>query len=374
MQDLTFQSVPLTEETLSEIYGEWLDLAYNAIEKNVFFFPWFVRASIPLLRPKQPQIVTVYQEDLLIGLTIMQADTGYAKVPVGFFRSCLQYHQFLATPLIRDGYASEFFKGVGDWLDASPQSKSFCVLSLLAGEGEISDAADKVFNLQKRPVAQIETFERAAIIGSSAEGASETDHISKSRLKNLKRRERNLAKLGQVSIEHFSRGDDEKAWLEDFIRLENSGWKGEAKTSIAENPIDEDFYHEMVASAASENALSLIRLSIDGVPIAYTLDLVCDSFVYCLKSAHDANYRKYAPGVILEYETLKKYRRPGMNLFVDSCTSPDNSMINELWPGQRRIRSIAFAKTGGVHGFIFKSVFLLKQAITNKPSLKWKER
>ena len=374
MRGITFQSEPLTDEAVSNLYEAWLDLAHDAIEKNVFFFPWFVRASIPLLKPKHPQIVTVYQDGMLIGLALMQSDKGYAKVPVGFVRSCLQYHQFLATPLIRDGHAEEFFEGLTEWLDASPQSKSFCVLSLLAGDGEIWNAADKVLSDQNRPVAQIEEFERAAIIGPPTEGNDPTAHIGKSRLKNLKRRERNLAKLGQVSIEHFSRGDDEKAWLEDFIRLENSGWKGEAKTSIAENPIDEDFYHEMVASAASENALSLIRLSIDGVPIAYTLDLVCDSFVYCLKSAHDANYRKYAPGVILEYETLKKYRRPGMNLFVDSCTSPDNSMINELWPDQRRIRSIAFAKTGGVHGFIFKSVFLLKQAITNKPSLKWKER
>ena len=113
MQSITFQSAPLTEETLSDLYSEWLNLAHCAIEKNVFFFPWFVHASIPLLEPKQPQIVTIYQEGLLIGLTIMQSDTGYAKVPVGFFRSCLQYHQFLATPLIRNGYAKEFFSGIG---------------------------------------------------------------------------------------------------------------------------------------------------------------------------------------------------------------------------------------------------------------------
>lgn len=374
MQSITFQSAPLTEETLSDLYSEWLNLAHCAIEKNVFFFPWFVHASIPLLEPKQPQIVTIYQEGLLIGLTIMQSDTGYAKVPVGFFRSCLQYHQFLATPLIRNGYAKEFFSGIGAWLDASPHNKSFCVLSLLTGEGEISDAADEVFEQQKRSVSQVETFERAAIIGSSTETASITDHISKSRSKNLKRREKSLAKLGEVAIEHFSQGDDDKEWLDDFIRLENSGWKGEAKTSIAENPIDQKFYHEMVASAASEGSLSLIRLSIDGVPIAYTLDLACGPFVYCLKSAHDASYRKYAPGVILEYETLKKYRQSGIDIFVDSCTSPDNTMLNELWPDRRKIRSIAFARTGGVHGIIFKSVFLLKQAINNKPSLKWKER
>jgi len=356
MRDTTFQSVPLTDETVSDLYEEWSDLAHNAIEKNVFFFPWFVRASISLLKPKQPQIVTVRSDGRLIGLIIMQSDKGYAKVPVSFFRTCLQYHQFLATPLIRSGYAGEFFTGLGDWLDASPQNKSFCALSLLSGEGEIADAADEVFKLQDRPVALMETFDRAAIVGPSAQSGQPTDHISKSRLKSLKRREKNLSKLGTVTVDRFSEGDNAGEWLDDFIRLEDTGWKGEAKTSIAENPIDADFYHQMVASADSENSVSFLRLSVDGVPIAYTLDLQCGPFVYCLKSAHDAAYRKYAPGVILEYETLKKYYRPDGDVFVDSCTSPDNAMINELWPHSRKIRSIAFAKAGNVHGFVFKNL------------------
>lgn len=374
MLGLTFQSVPLTEEAVSRLDSEWADLADNAIEKNVFFFPWFVRSSIPLLKPKLPQIVTVRREDRLIGLVMMQSDTGYAKVPVGFFRTCLQYHQFLATPLIRAGHAEDFFTGLGKWLDTAPQNKSFCVLSLLSGEGEIADAATTFLENENRAAAQVEIIERAAISEPLSAGSDPTSHISKSRLKSVKRREKNLAKLGDVSVDHFSEGDDAQAWLDDFIRLENSGWKGDEETSIAKNPIDADFYRAMVAAADSEKALSFLRLSVDGVPIAYTLDLISGSFAYCLKSAHDVEFRKYAPGVILEYETLKKYHRPGANIFVDSCTAPDNTMINELWPGKRKIQSIAFARKGNLHSFIFKSVFLLKQAITKKSAPKWKER
>jgi len=190
----------------------------------------------------------------------------------------------------------------------------------------------------------------------------------------LQRRQKNLSKLGKVSVDHFSEGDDAKEWLDDFIRVETTGWKGDEKTSIAENPIDAVFYDEMVASAEAEDALAFVRLSVDEVPIAYTLDLQCGSFAYCIKCGHDAAYRKYAPGVILEYETLKRHYRPDENVFVDSCTSPNNTMINDLWPDRRKIRNMAFGKTGNVHGFIFKSVFALKQAMNNRPSLKWKER
>jgi len=310
----------------------------------------------------------------LVGLAILQPDRGYAKVPVQFYKTCLHYHQFFGTPLIREGCAEEFFTGIGGWLDTASQNRSFCVLNLLSGEGKIADAADEVFERQGRHVYRIEEFARAAIVGPSPTSGAQTDHIKKSRLKSLNRRIKNLSKLGEVTVDHFSERDNAKEWLDDFVRVETTGWKGDEKTSIAENPIDADFYNEMVTSADAENALVFVRLSLGGVPIAYTLDLKCGSFAYCVKCGHDAAYRKYAPGVILEYETLKKYYRPEENVFVDSCTSPDNTMINDLWPHKRKIRNIAFAKTGSVHGFIFKSVFLLKQAINNRPSLKWKER
>ncbi len=360
MRDITFQSAALTDEMVSRLYDAWDDLAQNAIEKNVFFFPWFIRASIPLLRPQKPLVVTVYKGDLLIGLTIMQPDTGYAKMPVSFYRTSLQYHQFLATPLVRNGYANEFFRGLGNWLDSSPHKKSFGVLSLLSGDGEIADTAINAFSSQSRLVATVEEVERPAIIGPSSSEEASIEHISKSRLKNLKRRKASLSKLGKVSVDHLSTADNAEEWLEDFIRIENSGWKHEEKTSIAENPIDMEFYREMVRAAQATNSLSFLRLSIDGVAIAYTLDLKCSSYVYCVKCAHDVNYRKYAPGVLLEYETLKKYYQPNMPIHVDSCTSPENDMLNGMWPSKAKITTLAFSKNTLLHHQIFKSVFFVK--------------
>jgi len=371
MSGITFTSSDLTTETVADLDEAWSDLAKNAIEKNVFLFPWFIRASIPLLKPKKPLLVAVYQDSLLIGLTLMQTDKGYAKLPVSFFRNCFHYHQFLATPLIRKGHSENFFVGLGKWLDASSGNKSFCLLNLLSGDGEIARAADAVFGSEDRATALLDQFERAAIVGASTPDASHDIHIGKNRLKNLRRRRNQLSKLGDVSVECLSPDDSAQEWLDGFIRLENSGWKNKARTSIALNPIDLDFYRDMIASAAEEDALLFMRLSVDGVPIAYTLDLFSDPFIYCVKSAYDPAYRKYAPGVILEHETLKKYRRPDGHLStVDSCTSPENEMLNELWPDKRKIIALAFARSGLQHRFAFKSVLLLKTVVGKSGTLK----
>ena len=371
MRGITFTSSELSEETVADLHDAWGDLANHSIEKNVFLFPWFIRASIPLLQSKNPLLVTIYQDNLLIGLTLMQTDTGYAKLPVSFFRNCLHYHQFLATPLIREGHSQDFFKGLGKWLDASSGNKSFCLLNLLSGDGEIAKAADTVFGSENRATALLDQFERAAIIGPATTEVGGDSHISKNRLKNLRRRRNQLSKLGDVSVECFASNDSAEEWLEGFIRLENSGWKNEAKTSIAQNRMDLAFYREMIASAAEETALLFMRLTVDGVPIAYTLDLSSGPFIYCVKSAHDAAYRKYAPGVILEYETLKRYRRPNGQLStVDSCTSPDNEMLNELWPDKREITALAFARAGIQHRLAFKSVLFLKTLVGKSGTLK----
>lgn len=370
MLGTTFRSTPLTSEAVSDLYDEWAALAHDSIEGNVFLLPWFIEASLPLLKPKNPTVITVHDGDILIGLALMQPDRGYARIPVGFYRSCHHYHQFLATPLIRKGYAKEFFATLGKWLDSSPASASFCLLNLLSGDGEIAQAADEVFNAESRSMALVDQFERAAIIGPATSVQDSERHISKNRLKSLNRRRKQLAKTGDVSIEHFSPDDNAQEWLEDFIRLENSGWKHDIKTSIAENPIDAEFYHQMIDAAEAENALSFMRLVVDRVAIAYTLDLHCDSFVYCLKCAHDADYRKYAPGVILEYETFKKYYRPGMHLYVDSCTSPENKMINDIWPHKRKVIALSFAKTGFHHALLLKSTMLVKNMIGNVGAIK----
>lgn len=350
---VNYKTVPLTAQAIADLDDQWYDLAAGAVEKNVYFFPWFIQASLGLYKNKQPTLLSIYYDDLLIGLLTYEDSFGYAKLPIGFYRTALHPHQFTGTPLIRDGYAQSFAAGLGLWIDAAPQSRSFCQLLQLNGEEEIVSALEERFTAEKRAFAFLERNERAAILTPQGPAQISHSHISKSRLKSIKRRRKNLEKLGSVSIETLSKDDDIQIWFDDFLRVENCGWKNELGTSIQENPADIEFYREMLGDAQKNNCVNFFRLCLDGKAIAYTLDILSGPFSYCLKCGHDFEYRKYAPGVLLELETLDYYVSNGEENIVDSCTHFDNTMLNDLWPDRKKIVSLGIAKKQIHHKILF---------------------
>ena len=108
-------------------------------------------------------------------------------------------------------------------------------------------------------------------------------------------------------------------------------------------------------------------MSVGDKPIAYTFDLAHGAYVYCMKCAHDLEYRKFAPGVLMEFETLKFYGSKEVTAIVDSCSSPDNEMLNDLWPERKTIMGLAIARKNWLHETAFSvmekaKLFLQKRA------------
>lgn len=361
-EHMTWRSQPLSLEAVDGLVEPWADLADHAIEKNIFLSPWFVRASIPLFKTN-PEIISIWEGEQLISLFLASADRGYAKLPIGFHRSALHPHQFLATPLVRENCSRSFAEGVFKWIDALPQKCSFALFTHLTGEGEIDASLRKISAEQGRKSFEVSRFRRAAVEG----GGNGMAHLRKSRRRSLERSMKKLEEKGPVT---FTRLDDEAAlddWLGDFFRIENSGWKREGKTSIEQNPQDISFYRQIAADAFKAGNLNFFRLSVGDKPIAYTFDLVHGPFVYCMKCAHDLEFRKFAPGVLMEFETLKFYGSDGAAAIVDSCSSPDNQMLNDLWPERKTVIGLAIARKSWLHEAAFSfmqqaKLFLMERA------------
>ncbi len=353
----------LNLETARALYPHWSDLALNAIEKNVFYFPWFVTPSLPLLEVKQPKIVTVYLGDLLIGLFIVHEDIGYAHLPIPFYRTALHLHQFLGTPLVRTGYSDQFAAGLCAWLDAAPKERSFLLLTQQTGDSEIFRAVAKICKTQNRQLIMLDQAKRAAITPCPNGNGAPENHISKNRRKSLNRKLKNLISVGDVSIEKLSCEEDFDNWIDSFLTLENAGWKGDQQTSILSSKKDIALYREMVFSALNDGHLNFFRMTLNGEPIAYTLDISCPPNTYCVKSCFDPSYKEYSPGILMEFETLKYYSQHAQFGMVDSCTDPENAILNELWPDRKRIVTLAIARKGLVYRFLFWSSNTLKEKL-----------
>jgi hypothetical protein len=93
--------------------------------------------------------------------------------------------------------------------------------------------------------------------------------------------------------------------FEEFIALEDSGWKGSNQTSLKRRPGLECFYRELVAAASPAGMTVWHTLRIDGRPAAMCLCLRIHGTLWEYKIAYDEAYVRDCPGVLLTHRLLK---------------------------------------------------------------------
>jgi CelD/BcsL family acetyltransferase involved in cellulose biosynthesis len=93
--------------------------------------------------------------------------------------------------------------------------------------------------------------------------------------------------------------------LEDFFRIEASGWKGRAGTAALLHPRVHRFYCDYARSAARQGMLRFFFLKIDGKTVAARMALEYGKRLWDLKIAYDEAYRECVPGILLTHETLR---------------------------------------------------------------------
>ncbi|MEP2735979.1 MAG: GNAT family N-acetyltransferase [Erythrobacter sp.] len=357
----------LTKELCLELQDDWADLARSASEANIFQSPNFIQQSLRLFADQAPKAVTVWQGAMLIGLVILRRDAGYAKLPIPFWRSALHHEQFLATPLVRKGCEADFAKGLCQWLDSAPRDCWFLNLSMITADGAIAAALADHCKIDTRAMLTANRFERAAIVPENHGNGSADDLLRPSRRKSIRGAMKRLQKHGDVTIERLSDASELGAWVDDFLTMEDTGWKHENRSSILSCDKETALYRAMIGDAFAADNLHFARLCLDGKPIAYTLDISAPSVSYCLKSAIDQQYRKFSPGVLMEHETLRYYLGEQGLAFVDSCSAPDNVMLNELWPDRKAIMDVAIARQGAIYTAAFRAITAIKSLLKTAP-------
>jgi hypothetical protein len=356
-------AAPLTREICENLKDEWSELAAEASEGNIFLFPGFISNSLVLLKKHAPMVVTVRNKGVLIGLVILKRDLGYAKLPLPFWRSALHPEQYLGAPLVRGGDEKAFAIGLCRWLDAAPRSCSFAKLSMIDADGPLAAALQSYCAENGRRILIANKFERAAIVPRDSESTGPDALLSPARRKSIRRSMKKLSQQGLVSFDHLKDPEEVAEWTAQFLAMEDTGWKHEAGSSILSCEHETALYKAAIKDAFAAGNLHFSRLSVDQRPIAFTLDIAAKPFGFCLKSAIDQEFRKFSPGVLMEFETLKHYAANTDFTLVDSCSDPDNAMLNEMWPARRQIMDIAIARKGGAYGLVFRCIIAVKSML-----------
>lgn len=350
-------------EQLNSITSAWADLAEHAAEPNVFYEPWFL---IPALRDLLPgaevYVCVVWRTEggddfasagrILDGFFPLLKADRFHGLPCRTLESFRHCYDYCLTPLVRVGRESVVAHSFLTWLHGGEHGCHLLYLREMAVIGPVAQALGDAFRERFFISEESPRYERALMsCNVDVEGYLDAVLNLKKR-KEFRRLGRRLAERGHVSVECFECGADVEPWIEQFLQLESLGWKGRAGTALASKARDALFFREMIAAAASRGRLMLLRLCLDGKPLAMKCNLLSGAGAFAFKIAYDEDYAKYSPGVLLELEHIRRLsdRHNTATQWIDSCAVPEHFMANRLWRERRPMadRVVACSTMGAV--------------------------
>lgn len=324
-------------------------LAAAAIEPNVFYEPWMLVPAVESFdRGTDLVFVLLYTPDparasgppLLCGFFPLVRERRNLGLPVSFLTSWQHLHAFLCTPLVRAGYAAPCLEAFFGWA-ATPAARAHLIeLRVIPGEGPFRRALTDHFRRHQIPILHRTSYTRAFFRRPAPGGAPAAPALSRSRRNDLKRLERRFSEAGAVEYRALERGDDLESWLERFLACEAAGWKGKDCSALAMNERERSFFMAAARGAFQRDQLQLLALHLDGRPIAMRCSWRSPPGSYFFKPAYDEAYARFSPGVLLEMEALRRLQAQSEVQWMDSCTSPDNALLNELWPDRVAIETL----------------------------------
>jgi CelD/BcsL family acetyltransferase involved in cellulose biosynthesis len=333
---------PLDELTERDLTA-WRELAAGAVEPNPFFEADFVLAAWKHLGRNGVGLLVAEDADGWGACLPVHRPGRWRRLPIAALAVWRHPYCFLGTPLVA---ADRTEAALTALLDGGLRERRVNVLTLdwLGDGGPVAAALERVFREQSIPTVRYERFERASL-RRRPEPTYLDDTLRGHRRRELQRMRRALARDLGEPVTTTDRPEDPEA-LEDFLRLEASGWKGEQGTALASREDHARFFRAVCAAFARDGRLQLLELTAAGRPVALKCNLLATGTVFCFKIAYDAQYARYSPGLQLERETVDLFHeRTNLNS-MDSCATPNNQMINRLWPDRRPITTFVVAGRG----------------------------
>lgn len=333
----------------------WVDLARHASEPNPFAESWFLRPAIRHFADNAfGKMIGVFERTELIGLLPITTVHHYGRLPINHVENWLHYHCFYGAPLIRRGREARFWDAALNTLDMAQWAPNFLHL---VGLDPNCAAFQSLHDARRTDV--VHRSERAMLqTDLNAESYLLLNLRAKKR-KEFRRLRSRLEALGVVEFSVLPRKASIAEWTKDFLALEGSGWKGREGSALRSSPATAAFFAEIVSGAHAAGKLEMLKLTVDGKPIAMLVNFLTPPGSFAFKIAFDEEYARFSPGVLIKIENLKILDRPEIS-WSDSCAAEDHPMINSLWAERRAIVRVTVPLTGARRRTVFRGARIVE--------------
>jgi CelD/BcsL family acetyltransferase involved in cellulose biosynthesis len=343
---------------LADPDDSWDAIAARPSEANAFAERWFMEASVRHLDvPADARMLVVRAEGQLIGMMPICIAPNYGRIPVRHVENWLHYNSFFGAPLVRRSFEAYFWHRALAMLDADPAMPSFLHLVALDSEGPLASALLRA----RKGAAIVHRSSRAMLQSDLSPTAYYEATVRKKKRKEIGRLQHRLAESGSVVFNRLSDANALDEWIDCFLALEASGWKGRDGAALANAAETEAFVRDALRGARAAERLEMIRLDVDGRAIAMLVNFMTPPGSFSFKIAFDEEFARFSPGVLIQLENLKVLEAPGID-WMDSCAVEDHPMINSLWHERREIVRVSVPLKGKRRRAMFAACRTLETA------------
>ncbi|MEO0919922.1 MAG: GNAT family N-acetyltransferase, partial [Pseudomonadota bacterium] len=164
--------------------------------------------------------------------------------------------------------------------------------------------------------------------------------ISSHHRRNLGRLWRKLEKLGSLEYDVARAPEQVRVQMEEFLLLENAGWKGRKRTSLAADRYRAAFAREAVNLLAERDRSRIFTLKLDGRVIASLIVFVEGGRAWTWKTTYDETLRELSPGLQLMTRVTETLLDDPNVTSADSCAVPDHPVMSRLWTQSRAVTTL----------------------------------
>jgi hypothetical protein len=297
---------------------------------------------------------------LVCGLFPLQRRRRYKGLPVSVLSLWRYVHCYLGTPLLHAAYARETLTAFLDFLAADRLGAALLEWTWIAGEGPFHRLLVELLAERRCPSLIEETYSRALLEPRASARAYLEEVLSGERRRRLRKHEERLREQGELEYAVLEPDGDVTTWLEDFLRLEASGWKGREGTALQCNEADRNFFLSIMGEAFRRGQLTMMALRLKGQPIAMLSDLCSGSGSFLFKLSFDESFAAFSPGALLELEKIRRFHEQTEVRWSDSCNAPGPALLKDLWADRRPIETILTAPGKGPGPFVVAVLPLLR--------------
>lgn len=332
---------------LAAIVPEWEALAAHAIEPNPMYEHWML---LPALRCFGAGVICalVWMREpgpaaapaRLAGLFAFDRVRRFRASPATALSTWAHNSWMLCTPLVRAGVAEGCLTALFDWAEARGEGSSMLEFRYLPSDGPLHGALADALRERSAMVFVASRFTRAFLRKAKDADAYLQSALSAAARKDLRRKERRLGEHGALEHVVLQPGDDPWPWIDGFLQLEASGWKGRQGSALASSKNGYLFAAETLGAAHRLNRLHMMGLDVDGRPIARCCNITAGEGSYAYRTAYDERWSAYSPGIMAELDSIREFHAaPGLQ-WMDSITDPDNAALNRLWKQRRTMQTL----------------------------------